>query len=444
MLDALAGFVQELRRAGLPVSPTENLDAVEAVSEVPLEDREALRWALATTLVKRQEHRAAFDAVFDVWFSVRMPVLGRDDALTAGELADLVDAALESGDDQLLAELAKQAVARLAGMDAARPVGGSYYVFRTLRQLDVDGVLERLLAGGGAHGSALDETLRRDELVARRDRLKVEIEDEVRRRLVAELGPEAVAKAVRRPLPAEVDFLHASPEDLAALRRSLQPLARRMAARLARKRRHHRRGRLDVRSTVRHSLSYGGAPAEPRFRHPHPSKPEILVLADISGSVAAFARFTLQFVHAISGQFSKVRSFVFIDGVDEVTAIFEGSTDFAEAMARVNAEADVVWADGHSDYGHALQAFWDRWGTEVTSRTSVVVLGDARNNYHRANAAVLGDLRRRARRVYWLNPEPRSYWDTGDSIASLYGVHCDGVFECRNLRQLERFVAEVG
>jgi uncharacterized protein with von Willebrand factor type A (vWA) domain len=426
------------------VSPTENLDAVEAASQVPLEDREALRWALATTLVKRQEHRAAFDAVFDVWFSVRMPVLGRDDALTAGELADLVDAALESGDDQLLAELARQAVARLAGMDAARPVGGSYYVFRTLRQLDVDGVLERLLAGGGGYGTALDETLRRDELVARRDRLKVEIEDEVRRRLVAELGPEAVAKAVRRPLPAEVDFLHASPEDLAALRRSLAPLARRMAARLARKRRHHRRGRLDVRSTVRHSLSYGGAPAEPRFRHPHPSKPEILVLADISGSVAAFARFTLQFVHAISGQFSKVRSFVFIDGVDEVTSIFESATDFAEAMARVNAEADVVWADGHSDYGHALQAFWDRWGTEVTARTSVVVLGDARNNYHRANAAVLGDLRRRARRLYWLNPEPRSYWDTGDSIASLYGAHCDGVFECRNLRQLERFVAEVG
>ncbi len=446
MLEALAGFVQELRRAGLPVSPTENLDAVEAVSQIPLEDREALRWALATTVVKRQEHRQAFDAVFDVWFSVRMPVLDRDDALTAGELADLLDAALESGDEELLAELARHAVARLAGMDAARPVGGSYYVFRTLRQLDVDGALGRLLAGGqrSHDDSALEETLRRDELGARRDRLKVEIEDEVRRRLVAELGPEAVARAVRRPLPAEVDFLHASPEDLAALRRSLAPLARRMAARLARKRRHRRRGRLDFRNTVRHSLSYGGAPAEPRFRHPHPSKPEILVLADISGSVAAFARFTLQFVHAISGQFSKVRSFVFIDGVDEVTSIFEGAADFAEALDRVNAEADVVWADGHSDYGHALQAFWDRWGSEVTPRTSVVVLGDARNNYHRANAAVLSDLRRKARRVYWLNPEPRSYWDTGDSIASVYAAHCDGVYECRNLRQLERFVAEVG
>ncbi len=445
MLDTLAGFVGELRRSGLPVSPTENLDAVEAVAHVPLDDREALRWALATTLVKRQEHRAAFDTVFDVWFSLRLPAVAADEALTAGELATLLEEALATGDDELLRELARQAVARLAGMHAGRPVGATFYVFRTLRQLDAEGALERLLAGAGSGDrSGLDERLERDELRARLDRLRSEVEAEVRRRLVAEQGPEAVAAALRRPLPADVDFLHASPDDLAALRRALHPLARRMAARLARKRRHHRRGRLDMRRTVRQSLSYGGVPVDPRFRRPHPSKPEILVLADISGSVAAFARFTLQFVHAISGQFSRVRSFVFIDGVDEVTSIFEGASDLSEALARVNDEADVVWADGHSDYGHAFQAFWERWGREITPRTSVVVLGDARNNYHAANAWVLDELRKKARRVYWLNPEPRSYWDTGDSVASLYGVHCDGVFECRNLRQLERFVAEVG
>ncbi len=444
MLDTLAGFVGELRRSGLPVSPTENLDAVEAVAHVPLEDREALRWALATTLVKRQEHRPAFDTVFDVWFSLRLPVLSADEALTAAELATLLEEALASGDDELLRELARQAVARLAGMHAGRPVGGTFYVFRTLRQLDAEGALARLLAGASAPAGGLDHRLERDELRSRLERLRAEIEAEVRRRLVAEQGPEAVAGALRRPLPADVDFLHASPDDLAALRRTLHPLARRMAARLARKRRHHRRGRLDMRRTVRQSLSYGGVPVDPRFRRPHPSKPEILVLADISGSVAAFARFTLQFVHAISGQFSRVRSFVFIDGVDEVTSIFEGSSDLTEALARVNAEADVVWADGHSDYGHAFQVFWERWGREITPRTSIVVLGDARNNYHAANAWVLDELRAKARRVYWLNPEPRSYWDTGDSVASLYGVHCDGVFECRNLRQLERFVAEVG
>jgi uncharacterized protein with von Willebrand factor type A (vWA) domain len=107
---------------------------------------------------------------------------------------------------------------------------------------------------------------------------------------------------------------------------------------------------------------------------------------------------------------------------------------------RVNTEADVVWVDGHSDYGHAFEIFWQRWGKEITPKTTVMILGDARNNYHAAQSWVIKEMQHRARHVYWLNPEPRSYWDTGDSIVSDYGAHCDGTFECRNLRQLERFV----
>ena len=230
---------------------------------------------------------------------------------------------------------------------------------------------------------------------------------------------------------------------MAARRRALQPRDRRLAVRLSRQRRHRHRGPLDFRSTVRHSLSYGGVPAEPRFRHRHPSKPQLVVVADVSGSVAAFARFTLQFVHAVSGQFSRVRSFVFVDGIDEVTHLFEGADDLAEAVQRVNTEADVIWAEGHSDYGHALTVFAERWGAELSPRTSVVVLGDARNNYHAARAGALAEVAHRARHLWWLNPEPRSYWDTGDSIVSEYAVHCDGVYECRNLRQLEGFVARI-
>jgi uncharacterized protein with von Willebrand factor type A (vWA) domain len=252
-----------------------------------------------------------------------------------------------------------------------------------------------------------------------------------------------MAKTLRRPLPEDVDFMHATQEELASLRRAIQPLTRRLAVRLAKKRRHGRRGPLDFRSTVRHSLSYGGVPAEPQFRDPRPAKPEIIVVADISGSVAAFARFTLQLVYAISGQFSRVRSFVFIDGIDEVTSFFDGVEDMGEAVHRVNTEADVVWVDGHSDYGHALTSFWTRWGSQVSPRTSVILLGDARNNYHASQAWVVQELAKRARHLYWLNPEPRSYWDTGDSIVSQYGVFCEGVYECRNLRQLERFVEQL-
>ena len=250
-----------------------------------------------------------------------------------------------------------------------------------------------------------------------------------------------MARTLRAPLPEDIDFMHASRDDMAALQRAIAPLTRTLAARLAQRRRHRHRGALDMRATIRRSLSYGGVPAEPRFRKPRPVKPEIFVLADISGSVASFARFTLQLVYAMANQFSNVRSWVFVDGIDEVTHAFAEESDINEAIRRVNTEANVIWVDGHSDYGHAFETFHERHADEVSSRTSVLVLGDARNNYHPSASWVLADLRRSARALYWLDPEARSYWDTGDSIVSEYAQYCDGLFECRNLRQLEGFVS---
>jgi uncharacterized protein with von Willebrand factor type A (vWA) domain len=479
MLDLLAGFIQELRAAGLPVSLTENLDAMEAVKHIPLEDREAFKYALAATLVKSNAHWKAFETVFEVYFSLRGPefdMQGEDgkalddaelaellqamqgdrpagqgggmDGLSPEELAEMLYKALMQADEAMIRALARQAVTRYSGMEPGRPVGGTYYLYRTLRQLDLEGMLQRMMeteqqqADGGL--TPLEERLAKDEYDARLDRLRKEIEAEIRRRLVADRGTEAMAKTLRKPLPEDIDFMHATRDELVALRRALQPLTRKLAVRLARKRRHGRKGPLDFRNTMRHSLSYGGVPAEPKFRYPRPSKPEIMVVADISGSVAAFARFTLQLVYAISNQFSKVRSFVFIDGIDEVTRYFEGIEDITEAVHRVNTEADVIWVDGHSDYGHAFEVFWERWGKEITTKTTVLLLGDARNNYHASQAWVVQEMRKKARHVYWLNPEPRSYWDTGDSIVSEYATFCDGAFECRNLKQLERFVEHLG
>jgi uncharacterized protein len=471
VLDLMGGFIGELRAAGLPVSLTENLDAMEAVRHIPLEDREAFKYALGATLVKSNSHWRTFETVFEVYFSLRgreykltdedldeqqinelvEQMLGQPqqgggglEAMTPEELAELLYNALLKGDQGMMRALARQAVSRYSGMEPGRPVGGTYYLYRTLRNLDLEGVLQRLMqqAQDSAEGelTPLEERLTRDEYTERLDELKKEVEAEIRRRLVADRGAEAMARTLRKPLPEEVDFMHASREELAMLRRAIYPLTRKLAVRLARKRRHGRKGPLDFRNTVRHSLSYGGVPAEPKFKYPRPSKPEIIVIADISGSVAAFARFTLQFVYAISAQFSKVRSFVFIDGIDEVTRFFEGIEDIGEAIHRVNTEADVIWVDGHSDYGHAFEVWWQRHGKEISPKTSIILLGDARNNYHASNAWVVKEMRRKARHVYWLNPEPRSYWDSGDSIVSEYGSHCDGVFECRNLKQLERFV----
>ena len=468
MLEVLAGFISELRAAGLPVSLTEDLDAMEALRHVHLEEREAFKRALAATLVKAQSHRRAFDTVFEVYFALRSPdgPTGDGDRVgvgerapatggagghadqDAGDLAEQVEDALRAGDEARLRALAALAVTLSGGMARGRPMAGGYHVYRTLRSLDLEGALERLVAGARAEAGGdlnpLEERLARDEYESRVTRFQQEVEAEIRRRLVAERGADALARTLRRPLPEDLDVMHATREELVALRQALHPLARKLAVRLARRRRHRRRGHLDFRRTVRLSMSYGGVPAEPRFRRPHPAKPEIVVIADISGSVAAFARFTLHLVHAISSQFSRVRSFVFIDGIDEVTRFFDRAEDISEAVQRVNAEADVVWVDGHSDYGHALAAFWGRWGDEIGTRTTVILLGDARNNYHAAEAWVVAAIRTRARHVYWLNPEPRSYWDTGDSIMSQYSAHCDGVFECRSLRQLAQFVEHLG
>jgi uncharacterized protein with von Willebrand factor type A (vWA) domain len=475
LVELLAGFIAELRNAGLPVSLTENLDAMEAVRHIPLEDREAFKYALAATLVKNHAHWRAFETVFEVYFSLRgaawsmdpdavdpfeladesaqeLPEGAGDAAGQAGsgeglspeELAEMLYQALLRGDQATMRAMARQAVKRYAGMEPGRPVGGTYYLYRTLRNLDLEGMLERLMDQARDDSPApltpLEERLERDEFEHRIEDFRKEIEAEIRRRLVADRGVEAMAKTLRKPLPEDIDFMHASREEMAQLRAALQPLTRRLAVRLARKRRHGRKGALDFRNTMRHSLSYGGVPAEPKFKYPRPAKPEIFVIADISGSVAAFARFTLHLVYAISGQFSKVRSFVFIDGIDEVTRFFEGTEDIVEAIHRVNTEADVVWVDGHSDYGHAFEVFWQRYGKDVGPRTTVIILGDARNNYHASNSWVIKEIRSKARHVYWLNPEPTAYWDTGDSIVGEYGTHCDGTFECRNLRQLERFV----
>ncbi len=475
LLELLNGFVAELRNAGLPVSLTENLDAMEAIRHIPIEDREAFKYALGATLVKNHAHWRAFETVFEVYFSLRgreyelidgewpeeldldelaeqMQQQGGEtpgqggggEGLDAEQLAEMLFQALLDGNSSMMRALARQSVRRYAGMEPGRPVGGTYYLYRTLRNLDLDGVLDRLMDQARQDApedlTPLEERLERDEFEARIDELKQEIEAEIRRRLVADRGVEAMAKTLRKPLPEDVDFMHASREEMVALRRAIWPLTRKLAVRLARKRRHGRKGPLDFRNTVRHSLSYGGVPAEPKFRYPKPAKPEIMVIADISGSVAAFARFTLHLVYALNSQFSKVRSFVFIDGIDEVTHFFEGVDDIVEAIHRVNTEADVVWVDGHSDYGHAFEVFNERYGKDVGPKTTVLILGDARNNYHAAQSWVIKDLQNKARKVFWLNPEPRSYWDTGDSIISDYGVHCDGVFEVRNLRQLEAFV----
>lgn len=479
------------------MSPTEVIDAVQALRVVDLSRKSEVRSSLLATLVKSAAHEGAFSTAFDLYFAADGRLLGSatgegdleggelgaelqpggaaggasgrravtgelEELPTTAELSLLLAEALDSGDLEALSVVARFAVALHAGIEPGRRVGGAYYLHRTLRALDLDGTLARLIAAALAAGTEnepdrspglppaalgrlramgpLGRRLIAEEYRRRSEALQRAIEAEIRSRLVADQGAEAVARSVMRPLVEDVDFMRASREELAQMRAVLVPLTRVLASRLARRRRRHRRGPLDFRATVRHSLQSGGVPLQLTYRPPHPSKPEIVVIADISGSVASFARFTLHLVHAIAGQFSKVRSFVFVDGLDEVSSILRRERSIAAAVEAVMAEADAVSGDGHSDYGRAFSLFCERYASAVTHRSVVIVLGDARNNYHPSRPELLAHLERRARRLYWLNPEPRAYWDSGDSVIGDYAPFCEEVVECRTLRQLEAFV----
>ena len=220
---------------------------------------------------------------------------------------------------------------RHAGIEPGRRVAGTYYLFKALRKVNLEAILLRLREEQAEAGdSPLDNRLVDLDYAARVDAFRSEVEAEIRERMVADRGPEDVARTLRRPLPEDLDFLNATRADAAAIREALKPLARKLAARLARKRRSQRDAPLDFRHTMRRALSTGGTPVELVFRRPNPSRPELIVIADISGSVATFAAFTLQLVYALRSEFARVRCFVFVDGIEEVTELMEKADNLAE------------------------------------------------------------------------------------------------------------------
>jgi uncharacterized protein len=468
LLGNLEGFVAALRAAGVPIGVSETLDATRALGTVDLLDRRQLRAGLASTLVKRPAYRRSFDTLFDLWWPPAVGDLapagtgagaapgdadgtpgdrpdGAPDAASIdvdalrAELARL----LASGDDEALRRFARRAVG-LLGRAEAQPGRQSWFAYRVLRPLSPDtllaGLLDGLLAGEPRGGLA--EQVARQTLRDRIAVLRSAVEAEVRRRVAEERGADAVARTALAPLVEQVDFLRAQRDDLAAMRRAVQPLARRLASRLTARRRLGRAGRLDVRRTVRASLGTGGVPLVTRHRPHRPHKPELVVLCDVSGSVAGFAHFTLMLTAALREQFTRVRAFAFIDTCDEVTRLFPPGADLVAAVSRLSRDADVVAWDGHSDYGRAFEVFAERWPDAVGPKTSLLVLGDARNNYRDLALPTLRRLVGQARHAYWLNPEPRRLWGSGDSAAPAYGEAMEMV-ECRTVAQLAAFVTRL-
>jgi hypothetical protein len=445
------------------VSSSEVIDATGALNEIDILDREEVRRAMRTTLIKRPEDLATFELFFELTFAVRpspgvqsapgsgatrqvetsldrLGPAGADDGALV-DLLDMIMDALRRGDEEALRALARMAVDQVGGIDGQPGASERYFMYRVLRALELSRMVGEIMRASGT-GEDVEPEPTREDLAERIEAFKRLIAGEIRGRLADGRGADETNRALELFGTEDVDFLGASPRQMAAMREAIRPLARALATKMARRRRRRDRGRLDVRRTVRRSLQSGGVLLDPAFKRPKIARPDLFVLCDVSGSVAEFATFTLTLLQAMTSEFSRMRSFAFVDGIDEVTGHLKDVASFLE-VRHVIYRADVVRDDGHSDYGAVFERFLDLHGHSVDSRSTIIVTGDARSNYREPQVEALRALHARARKVYLLDPEPIDDWDTTDSIVSVYRPMLDGVFEVRNLRQLAEAVYRI-
>jgi len=442
--DRLTEFVQALRAKGIQAGPGETIDAAAALEVLGFDDRERTREGLAACLIRRDGQRAVFDSTFDLFFplGVGIPEQARHEQPTLDELNDRLVAALAFDDEEQLLQLAGLAVDAFGQYGQGGSGSSGYSAHQTLDRVQPQTLLVRILAAMQAQ-AGFTERLDRDEVRRRIERFRELVRGEALRRVAELRGRERLARTAVPPTPDQLDFLQAGRTQVAEMRRMVQPLARKLATRLAARRRRAARGQIDLRRTLRRSLSTGGVPMTPVFRRHRPGRPEIVLLCDMSGSVASFANFTMLLVQALRDQFSKVRVFAFVDGMDEVThLVTNGVADPAALGARILSEASIIRWDGHSDYGRSIDEFADRYPDVIGPKTSVVILGDARNNNGDPRLAVLAHILAPARRAFWLNPERRDLWNTDDSAAHDYAQVVE-MHECRNARQLGVLVSRL-
>jgi len=454
-------FAGLLRQNGLRVSPAEVADAARATLAVGLEERAPFRGALRATLVKRGSDAAVFDRLFDLYFlGIKDLLDGLQGALLSGleaenltpdeleraaqelsrmQLSDLTQA-LVQGRPDALAMLLRRAMADVDFRGLTSPLQRGFYSRRLLQAAGGTRAEQEMQAFVGRLKEAGFDP-RSLDLVSRKVSATLKALEEAARRVA-----DREQKARDPEQKGEAALLHRNlasltPQEIERMRSVVRRLAERLKSRLSRRRKIRRKGALSVRRTLRKNLSTGGFPAKLVFRSRRSERPEVLVLCDVSDSVRNVSRLMLQFVYTLQELYARVRSFVFVSDVGEVTHLFK-KMDVSSAIDVATA-GKVINTSANSNYGHALKMFESTWMGSVTRRTTVIVIGDGRTNYNPPNAFVLGELKRKARRVLWLCPEEEASWGFGDSEMPLYARYCTRVMVVRSLDDLARAAAEV-
>jgi uncharacterized protein with von Willebrand factor type A (vWA) domain len=458
-------FTNLLRKSGVRVSLAEAIDAFNAVDDLSLEDRGRFRDALRATLVKRSDDIPVYDRLFDLFWSGFHDALREElsqaaavvgGAVDLDELMDRLREMLENMGDVDLSELARAMLSMDPNLleqqirDAAEEVGVDriqnmlqigFFSRRMTEQMNLEG------AGGQLADlmKQLEEAGLDPELLERLAKLARAVQEavrgSVRRYVEQELDKQNhdYLERFRREQLQEKSFYSLTEEDIRKMREVVARLAQKLKNVISIRRKRQRKGKFDLKSSMRRNLSHGGVPFELIFKQRRKERPKVVILCDISSSVSNVSRFMLQFVYSLQEAFTKIRSFVFVAELGEVTPVFRDS-EMYEAIDSALDGGDVINVYTRSNFGYAFHTFWRDHLHTVDSRTTVVVIRDARNNYNDPRAWCLRDIHRKAKNVVWINPESPGAWGFGDSVMDKYLPYCDVAEECRNLRQLSRLV----
>jgi uncharacterized protein with von Willebrand factor type A (vWA) domain len=460
----IVDFTALLRANGLRVSMAEHLDAFQAILELGLSDREGFKDALRATMVKRAVDLPVYDELFELYFSGLAQVVqdaagGLMQSMQISEqqfqslmdqLADLLKdlnldlselaQALLQNDTGKLEQLLRQAADQANAQGIERSYQEGRYSHSTAQSIGLGNLaeeLEQVKAAVGRANLPPEENEALQQFIEQRLR---DLREMIRRtvRLELEKRDQSQREKNRIASLAEKSFYYLSEDELRRMREAVTKLAQRLKNVVSIRRKRGKRGKFDLADTMRKNLQYGGVPFRIQFDRRVKDKPQVLVLCDVSDSVRNVSRFMLQFVYSLQDLYSRVRSFIFVSELGEITQLFE-ENDTQRAIEQA-LTGSVINVFAHSDFGRAFKTFHRDYLGAVNHRTTVIVLGDARNNYNLAHEWVVRDIQARAKQVIWLNPESRLTWGFGDSEMDRYLPYCDLVEECRNLNQLYRVV----
>ncbi|MDE0884685.1 MAG: VWA domain-containing protein [Myxococcota bacterium] len=470
MQQRIIEFTNLLRKSGIRVSVAEGIDAFNALEELSIDDREIFRDALRASMVKRGDEISTFNELFDLYWSgfydnlrdsfgnldEQMGEMGVDlDALLA-QMAEMMEG---MGGDLDLGELAKamltQDLAALENMirEAAEQAGTDrienmlqvgFFSRRTNEQLDLEGAagqLEGLAERLAEMGMGSDEVEAVRQMIQKLlENMRRSVKNFVEREL--QTRNHDYMEKFRKEMLQEKSFYHLTEDEISRMREVVNRLAQRIKNVLSVRKKRIKRGKLDLHQTLRRNMARGGIPFEVIYKHRRKDRPKLVILCDVSSSVANVSRFMLQFMYGLQEAFTKIRSYVFVSDLGEVTDTFKDG-DVNSAIEKALDGGDVINVYTRSNFGQAFHDFWKSHLASIDNKTTVIVLGDARNNYNDPRAWCLRDIHNKAKNVVWLNPESPSAWGFGDSVMDRYAPYCDRVEECRNLRQLSKVVDDL-